>query len=319
VPESRLQHGLEYVRANCVQENAPVRQSAQHNQANLIGLTPGGRHFYTLGELPAGIECVLYLGWRGVEAPPVNLAKQRRIHQHGSHYYDHWLRAFDQFPVGSDLCQRTARLAHPIEQGVGLLPCRRVLKACHLPVSVCDLDAVHHGDDGQTTANVLAIVHGVTAVAIASKGLQKNQGSGYHKHHGPCQGNPISHGKSHFPRLQILVCALLILGVHRAKLHPTPSIGAKLEAPMLTAEDNALLTQVGPGTPMGDLLRRYWIPVLLSNEVAEPDGPPVRILGEDLVAFRDTEGRVGVFRQACPHRGASMFFGRNEENGLRCV
>ncbi len=90
---------------------------------------------------------------------------------------------------------------------------------------------------------------------------------------------------------------------------------------MLTAEDNAVLTQVGPGTLMGNLLRRYWMPVLLSNEVAEPDGAPVRarILGEDLVAFRDSEGRVGVFRQACPHRGASMFFGRNEEAGLRCV
>ena len=72
---------------------------------------------------------------------------------------------------------------------------------------------------------------------------------------------------------------------------------------------------------MGKLLRRYWMPVLLSSEVAEPDGAPVRarILGEDLVAFRDSEGRVGVLRQACPHRGASMFFGRNEEEGLRCV
>ena len=90
---------------------------------------------------------------------------------------------------------------------------------------------------------------------------------------------------------------------------------------MLTAEDNAVLTQVGPGTLMGDLLRRYWMPVVLSNEIAQPDGPPVRarILGEDLVAFRDTQGRVGVFRQACPHRGASLFFGRNEEDGLRCV
>jgi nitrite reductase/ring-hydroxylating ferredoxin subunit len=72
---------------------------------------------------------------------------------------------------------------------------------------------------------------------------------------------------------------------------------------------------------MGDLLRRYWMPVLLSNEIAAPDSPPVRarILGEDLVAFRDSEGRAGVFRHACPHRGASLFFGRNEEAGLRCV
>jgi phenylpropionate dioxygenase-like ring-hydroxylating dioxygenase large terminal subunit len=72
---------------------------------------------------------------------------------------------------------------------------------------------------------------------------------------------------------------------------------------------------------MGNLLRRYWTPALLSREIPEPDSPPVRvrILGEDLVAFRDTEGRAGLFPQACPHRGASMFFGRNEEAGLRCV
>jgi phthalate 4,5-dioxygenase len=90
---------------------------------------------------------------------------------------------------------------------------------------------------------------------------------------------------------------------------------------VLSAEENRLLTQVGPGTPMGELLRRYWMPVLLSSEIAEPDSPPVRarILEEDLVAFRDSEGRAGVFRQPCPHRGASMFFGRNEESGLRCV
>jgi nitrite reductase/ring-hydroxylating ferredoxin subunit len=90
---------------------------------------------------------------------------------------------------------------------------------------------------------------------------------------------------------------------------------------MLSSEDNAILTRVGPGTPMGNLLRRYWTPCLLSNEIPEPDCPPirVRILGEDLVAFRDSEGRVGLFVQACPHRGASLFFGRNEEDGLRCV
>ena len=90
---------------------------------------------------------------------------------------------------------------------------------------------------------------------------------------------------------------------------------------MLTKQDNETLTRVGPGTLMGNLLRRYWTPALLSNEVPEPDSPPVRvrILGEDLVAFRDSQGRVGLFKQACPHRGASMFFGRNEEAGLRCV
>ena len=90
---------------------------------------------------------------------------------------------------------------------------------------------------------------------------------------------------------------------------------------MLTKEDNEILTRVGPGTPMGNLLRRYWLPALLSSEVPAPDSPPIRVrlLGEDLVAFRDTDGNVGLFVQSCPHRGASLFFGRNEECGLRCV
>src|SRR5262245_45791780 len=90
---------------------------------------------------------------------------------------------------------------------------------------------------------------------------------------------------------------------------------------MLSLEENEILTRVGPGTLMGNLLRRVWVPGRLSLEVQEPDSPPVRvrILGEDLVGFRDTSGRVGLFAQACPHRGASLFFGRNEETGLRCV
>ena len=90
---------------------------------------------------------------------------------------------------------------------------------------------------------------------------------------------------------------------------------------MLSREDNEILTRVGPGTLMGDLLRRYWIPACLSAEIAEPDGPParVRLLGEDLVAFRDTDGRVGLIEEHCPHRGASLFYGRNEECGLRCT
>ena len=72
---------------------------------------------------------------------------------------------------------------------------------------------------------------------------------------------------------------------------------------------------------MGELFRRFWLPVLLSQELPEPDCPPVRvkILGEDLVAFRDTDGRVGLLDPRCPHRGADLFFGRNEECGLRCV
>jgi phthalate 4,5-dioxygenase len=90
---------------------------------------------------------------------------------------------------------------------------------------------------------------------------------------------------------------------------------------MLSEEDNEILTRVGPGTLMGDLLRRYWIPACLGSEVAEPDGPPtrVRLLGEDLVAFRDTSGRVGLIEESCPHRGASLFYGRNEDCGLRCT
>ena len=90
---------------------------------------------------------------------------------------------------------------------------------------------------------------------------------------------------------------------------------------MLNAEDNALLTRVGPNTPMGEYLRRYWVPALLSEEVPSPDCPPsrVRILGETLIAFRDTDGNVGLLDNNCPHRRASLFFGRNEERGLRCV
>jgi len=90
---------------------------------------------------------------------------------------------------------------------------------------------------------------------------------------------------------------------------------------MLTAEMNELLTRVGPGTRMGELFRRYWLPAVLSEEVPEPDGPPVRVrlLGEDLVAFRDSTGMVGLIGAHCPHRQAPMFFARNEECGLRCV
>ncbi|HLG74172.1 MAG TPA: Rieske 2Fe-2S domain-containing protein [Chloroflexota bacterium] len=90
---------------------------------------------------------------------------------------------------------------------------------------------------------------------------------------------------------------------------------------MLSREENELLTRVGPGTPMGELMRRYWMPALLSEEVAEPDGDPVRIrlLGEDFVAFRDTSGRLGLLADACAHRCASLSYGRNEEGGLRCL
>lgn len=90
---------------------------------------------------------------------------------------------------------------------------------------------------------------------------------------------------------------------------------------MLSKEENELLTRVGPGTAMGALLRQYWHPVLYSYEIPEPDGTPVRVrlLGEDLIAFRNTDGVVGLLGARCPHRGAELFFGRNEGNGLRCV
>ena len=89
---------------------------------------------------------------------------------------------------------------------------------------------------------------------------------------------------------------------------------------MLSIEDNERLTRVGPGTVMGDLFRQYWLPVLFSWEVPADEAPErVRLLGEDLIAFRDSDGRVGLIEAACPHRGASLFFGRNEEGGIRCV
>ncbi|WP_426959177.1 Rieske 2Fe-2S domain-containing protein [Muricoccus radiodurans] len=90
---------------------------------------------------------------------------------------------------------------------------------------------------------------------------------------------------------------------------------------MLTAQENDTLTRVEGGAPMGRLMRRHWIPAILSEQVAEPDGRPVRlkILGEPLVAFRDSEGRVGVMGEFCPHRKASLAFGRNEDSGLRCL
>ncbi len=89
---------------------------------------------------------------------------------------------------------------------------------------------------------------------------------------------------------------------------------------MLTPADNVYLTRVGPGTPMGDLLRQFWTPFLPSRDLPEKDGniKRVKLLGEDLVAFRDTNGDVGLIAENCPHRGASLFFGRNENYGLAC-
>lgn len=90
---------------------------------------------------------------------------------------------------------------------------------------------------------------------------------------------------------------------------------------MRSAEDNKYLTETGPGTPMGGLFRSFWLPVLLSEELPARDSTPVRVrlLGEDLIAFRDTAGTVGLLDEYCPHRAASLYFGRNEEHGLRCI
>lgn len=89
---------------------------------------------------------------------------------------------------------------------------------------------------------------------------------------------------------------------------------------MLSREDNELLTRVGPGTPMGAMMREYWFPVVRSAKL-EADGAPerIRLLGEDFVAFRATDGRVGFIDEGCPHRRVSLALGRNEENGLRCI
>jgi phenylpropionate dioxygenase-like ring-hydroxylating dioxygenase large terminal subunit len=90
---------------------------------------------------------------------------------------------------------------------------------------------------------------------------------------------------------------------------------------MLSRADNERLVRVGQGTPAGALFRRYWQPACLSVELPEPDSAPIRVrlLGEDLIAFRDTNGKVGLVDAFCPHRRAPLFFGRNEECGLRCV
>ncbi len=89
---------------------------------------------------------------------------------------------------------------------------------------------------------------------------------------------------------------------------------------MLTEEENALLTQVGPGTPAGELLRRYWMPVAPVQDLTEEQPTKfVRILGEDLVLFKDTSGNVGLLQDHCAHRGASLLYGRVEERGIACA
>ena len=88
---------------------------------------------------------------------------------------------------------------------------------------------------------------------------------------------------------------------------------------MLPPKENELITRVGAGTPMGETMRRYWIPACLSSEIAEPDSPParVRLLGEDLVAFHDSDGRIGLIDEFCPHRRVSLFFSLLAGNSRR--
>src|SRR5206468_6294614 len=109
-------------------------------------------------------------------------------------------------------------------------------------------------------------------------------------------------------------------GADEPAARPIPG-GRPYSEGMLSREENELLTRTGPGTPMGTLYRRFWLPALLPSELPTPDSDPIRfrILGEDLVAFRDSNAKVGFLAQNCPHRGASLFFGRNEEAGMRCV
>ncbi|MEK9659566.1 MAG: Rieske 2Fe-2S domain-containing protein [Chloroflexota bacterium] len=89
---------------------------------------------------------------------------------------------------------------------------------------------------------------------------------------------------------------------------------------MLSLQENEKLTHVGKGTVMGEYIRQFWMPFLLSTDIPDADGEPVRVrlLGEDLLAFRNSEGKVGLVQRNCPHRWASLFYGRNEENGIRC-
>ena len=90
---------------------------------------------------------------------------------------------------------------------------------------------------------------------------------------------------------------------------------------MLNREENELLTRIEGDAPMGQTMRRYWLPALLSEEIPEADGTPVRVrlFGEDLVAFRDTQGRIGLIDERCPHRLASFVIGRNEDCGITCI
>src|SRR5438045_2863112 len=98
------------------------------------------------------------------------------------------------------------------------------------------------------------------------------------------------------------------------------ALPTRKEETAMNRKDSEDLVRVGPGTVMGNLMRQYWVPAAMSSEL-QRDGAPIRLmlLGEQLIAFRDSSGRVGVMDHRCPHRFASLFLGRNEENGIRCV
>ncbi len=90
---------------------------------------------------------------------------------------------------------------------------------------------------------------------------------------------------------------------------------------MLSIEENKKLCEIGGATPMGDYIRRFWLPFRLSEDLPHGDAEPIRVrlMGEELLAFRNTKGDVGLIQRNCPHRSADLFFGRNEESGLRCT
>src|SRR5262245_29662768 len=88
---------------------------------------------------------------------------------------------------------------------------------------------------------------------------------------------------------------------------------------LLTAEENAKLTKIGPGTPMGELFRRYWHPIAAASQLPVRGTKPVKLLGESLVLYRDRRGQIGLVGDRCPHRRAGMVFGIPEEAGIRCA
>ena len=87
---------------------------------------------------------------------------------------------------------------------------------------------------------------------------------------------------------------------------------------MLTPAQNDRLVRVGPGTPMGDLLRRYWMPIAGVSEFDQTNTKPIRLMGEDLVLYKDLSGQYGLVQRQCPHRRADLSFGMVEAQGLRC-